>query len=430
MNGSKVRILLGSVVILASLLFVSVYTSASFRLDRQAIALPQLFNRGTPDHLVDNFTTIVDENGETLSVMARMTYVGDQLYTADGRSYRIDRVDGGRAEATFLGMDPQIVAYNEFYANQVATVATNNADQNNSSVAIYHTHSAESYVPTDGKDSIPFQGGIYRVGQAMVDKLQGKGVNVKYDETPHDPHDNNAYVRSRRTAAKLLQEKPAAIFDVHRDGIPDPAYYRATIDGQKVAKLRLVVGRQNPRMDANMDFAKQMMAAANNMHNQIVKEIFVAKGNYNQDLAPHALLIEAGTHTNTRDEAATGVALFSEAVPAVLGLAAGGTETSAAPSGATPATSGGGAGKALAWILGLTAVGGLVFLLISSGSWENAKKRISSFGKEFTSFFGPRPAARKKEAQKNTSAKREEFKDFDPLANKTLEKAKDDLTKD
>ena len=112
MNGSKVRILLGSVVILASLLFVSVYTSASFRLDRQAIALPQLFNRGTPDHLVDNFTTIVDESGETLSVMARMTYVGDQLYTADGRSYRIDRVDGGRAEATFLGMDPQIVAYN------------------------------------------------------------------------------------------------------------------------------------------------------------------------------------------------------------------------------------------------------------------------------------------------------------------------------
>ena len=212
------------------------------------------------------------------------------------------------------------------------------------------------------------------------------------------------------------------------DGVPDPAYYRATIDGQKVARLRLVVGRQNPRMDANMDFAKRMMAAANNMHNQVVKEIFVARGGYNQDLAPNALLIEAGTHTNTREEAATGVALFSEAVPTVLGLA--GTGTPAAPGGATPAGSDGGAGRALAWILGLTAVGGLGFLLISSGSLENAKKRISGFGKEFTSFFGPRPAARKKEARKNTSSNREEFKDFDPLVNKTLEKAKDDLTKD
>jgi stage II sporulation protein P len=430
MNVSKVRILFGSVVILASLLFVSVYTSGSFRLDRQALALPQLFNRDTPDHLVDNITTIVDENGEMLSMMARMTYVGDQLYTADGRSYRINRVDGERAEATFLGMDPQIVAYNEFYTNQVATATANNAGQNNSSIAIYHTHSAESYVPTDGKDSIPFQGGIYQIGQTMADKLQGKGVNVKYDETPHDPHDNNAYVRSRRTAARLLEEKPAAIFDVHRDGIPDPAYYRATIDGQKVARLRLVVGRQNPRMDANMDFAKRMMAAANNMHNQVVKEIFVAKGSYNQDLAPHALLIEAGTHTNTKEEAATGVALFSEAVPTVLGLAVGGTGTPAAPGGANPAGSDGGAGKALAWILGLTAVGGLGFLLLSSGSLENAKKRISGFGKEFTSFLGPRLAARKKEAQKNTSVNSKEYKDFDPLADQTLEKDKDDLSKD
>lgn len=438
MKGSKLRILIGTLGILASLLLAAYYSTGSISLP-QALAMPGFFDKGTPDHLSDRFTTIVDDQGETLSMMARTVFTGDQLYTAEGRSYRISRVDGNQAEAEFLGTDPQIVAYNELYANQVAPVATNLAEQKKSAIAIYHSHTDESYVPSDGTESIAFKGGIYQVGKSMVDKLQGKGVSVNYDETPHDPHDNNAYVRSRRTAANLMKSNPAAIFDVHRDGVPDPGYYRATVDGNKIAKLRLVVGRENPRMDANMDFAKRMMASANNMHNQVVKEIFVGKGDYNQDLTPTALLIEAGTHTNTKEEAAMGVALFSEAVPNVLGLAAGGTTGNPAAqapgAGGRPAGAAGGAGKALAWILGITIVGGVGFLLISSGSWENAKKRVSGFGREFTSFFGPRPANRKtiKQGIKmpgHRKGSEETETQPDPLANRALKEVKDDITKD
>lgn len=432
MNGSKLRILLGTLGVLVSFLLVSFYSTGSTSLHQHALALPKLFDRGTPDHMGDSFTTIIDDQGKTLSMMARTVFTGDQLYTAEGHSYRISRVEGDQAEAQFLGMDPQIVAYNELYANQVAPVTTNLAEQK-SPIAIYHTHSDESYVPSDGSESIAFKGGIYQVGKALVDKLQGKGVAVSYDETPHDPHDNNAYVRSRRTAANLMKSNPSAIFDVHRDGVPDPSYYRATVDGQKIAKLRLVVGRENPRMDANMDFAKRMMAAANNMHNQVVKEIFVGKGDYNQDLTPTALLIEAGTHTNTKEEAAMGVALFSEAVPSVLGIAAGATSNPAAQApgaGGKPAAAAGGAGKALAWILGITIVGGVGFLLISSGSWENARKRVTGFGREFTSFFGPRPAARKNVKPQETPGRRSEPEEQDPLASKALKDAKDEITKD
>jgi stage II sporulation protein P len=185
-------------------------------------------------------------------------------------------------------------------------------------------------------------------------------------------------------------------------------------------------------MDANMDFAKRMMASANNMHNQVVKEIFVGKGDYNQDLTPTALLIEAGTHTNTKEEAEAGMALFSEAVPSVLGLAAGPTGPAAQAPGAggRPAGAAGGAGKALAWILGITIVGGVGFLLISSGSWENARKRISGFGREFTSFFGPRPAARKNVKLEEIPGRQKGREDSDPLANKALKDVKDDITKD
>jgi len=387
------------------------------------------FNKETPDHLIGRYTTIVDEEGSTISEMARIAASGDELYTSEGRHYRVERVQGDRAEAKFLGMDSQILAYNEYYANQSAVVVKNLAEKSKSTFAVYHSHTDESYVPSDGTDAIPFKGGIYQVGKTMADRLQGSGYQVDYDQTPHDPHDNNAYTRSRRTATSLMKKNPSAIFDVHRDGVPDPNYYRTTIDGKSVAKLRLVIGRENPRMSANMDFAKQMMASANNLHPKVVKEIFVGKGDYNQDLTPTALLIEAGTHTNTKEEAEMGMSMFSEAIPVVLGLsptapAAPGAPVTNRPSGTTT-----GAWKALGWILGLTIVGGLAFLLISSGGLENAKKRLTGFGREFNSFLGPRVAARKlsKPDQKATG---ENVPGDDSSVNEALRERKDDLTKD
>lgn len=432
MSRSKSKIIIGAFLVLAGVSVLSYVTVTNPQL-RPALTTAGLFDKGTADHLIGKYTTIVDEQGNMLSMMARVTSVGDELYTSEGRSYRVDRVRGDRAEARFLGMDPQIVAYNEFYSGQEVPVVKNLAEQKQSTFAMYHTHSDESYVPSDGTEAIPFKGGIYQVGKSMVDRLQGKGIQVSYDQTPHDPHDNNAYTRSRRTAANLMKTNPAAIFDVHRDGVPDPGYYRANIDGKDVAKLRLVVGRENPRMDANMDFAKRMMASANNLHPKVVKEIFIGKGDYNQDLMPTALLIEAGTHTNSKEEASRGVTMFAEAIPTVLGIAPA-APAPAAPTapgaGGRPTGATGGAWKALGWILGLTIVGGLGFLLISSGSWDDAKKRLSGFGKEFTSFFGPRRALRKpgKPDANPDYGKAPEIND--PNANNILKDVKDDLTKD
>lgn len=423
---NRLRFLGGVLVVLAGVALLLVFRSYSGQ--HPAPAAAELFENGSPDHLVGQFTTIVDEQGSMLSMMARTVFAGDELYTCEGRIYRVEKVDGERAEATFVGMDPQIVAYQEFYAGQNVPVLTSElAQQGKGSLAVYHTHTDESYVPSDGTESIPFKGGIYQVGKTMVDRLKGKGVQVHYDETPHDPHDNNAYTRSRRTAASLLQNKPAAIFDIHRDGVPDPNYYRATIDGQKVARLRLVVGRENPGMSANMDFARRMMTAANNLHSNVVKEIFVGKGDYNQDLTPTALLIEAGTYTNTKEEAAQGVAMFTEAMPAVLGL----TAAPAAPGapGAGRAAEGG-SWKALGWILGVTIIGGLGFLLISSGSWENFKSRLSGFGSEFTSFMGPGQALRKIFRKQGDWPEGKGPEVNDPDAGARLRDEKDDLTKD
>lgn len=425
------KIIIGAILLAgASMLFYAGMVNNNFL--RPALTTAGIFDRGeTPDHLVGRCTTIVDDQGNMISMMSRVCYAGDEIYTAEGHHYRIESVDGDKALVRFMGMDQQIVAYNDFYANQEAPVASNLAERRGTNVAVYHTHSAESYVPTDGRDSIPFKGGIYQVGKSMVNRLQGKGVNINYDETPHDPHDNNAYVRSRRTAANLMKDNPGAIIDVHRDGVQDPGFYRAKIAGQDVARLRLVVGRENPRMSANMDFARRTMAAANNLHPNIVKEIFVGRGDYNQDLMPTALLIEAGTHTNTREEAERGVAMFAEAIPNVLGIAAPGPAGPTAPgAGGRPGAAAGGAWRAVGWILGVIVVGGLAFLLISSGSWENTKKRLSGFGKEFTSFFGPSRLLRRM-GKAGAAPDRKKLPDnYDPNANDILKENKDELRKD
>ncbi|OPX85482.1 MAG: Stage II sporulation protein P (SpoIIP) [Pelotomaculum sp. PtaB.Bin104] len=352
-----------------------------------------------PEYLPGRFTTIIDEQENLLSMMSRAVYVGDKIYTSEGKIYQLDKVEGDRATAKFLGIDPQIVAYTEFYSAQEVPV-TNNTDEKQSpaaNLAIYHTHDAESYIPSEGTASIRFKGGIYKVGMIMAESLKKLGMEVYYDETAHDPHDNNAYVRSRRTAVKLLKTNPVAMFDVHRDGVPDPNFYRDTISNMNVAKIRLVVGRGNPRMSANLDFAKQMLTSVNNVHPKIVKEIFVGIGDYNQDLLPTALLIEAGTYTNTREEAERGIELFAEALPTALGI----NPVPQAPGGSTvPQQSPGvvtGSWKALGWLLGLIILAGLVFLWINAekiSNINNLKKRLLDISRELIPLV-PRLTTRK-----------------------------------
>jgi len=386
MNKSRLKIYLAAGVILAAVAAASVY---SFNNGRSPAWKPADLIKSLEgaDHQVGYLVNIMDEDSKIISKVARGVSVGDQIIQPDGKHYQITRVGGNYARAKFLGNDTQFLAYCDYFENLAVPAAAVSLDGKNNLVGIYHTHSAESYVPTEGTESVPFKGGIYKVGQSLVQRLQNQNVKVAYDKTPHDPHDNNAYYRSRRTATRLMKDNPVAMLDVHRDGIPDASYYRKNIANEQVAQLRLVVGRQNPNMQANLDFAKRMMAYANKQHPNIVKEIFMAQGNYNQDLMPTALLIEAGTHVNNRQEAQKGVALFADAVPTVLGITGGGGFGGTGTGTGTP---GGGTWTALAWILGLTLLGGGAFLLISSGGWEQAKSRLSSYvGREFTGFMGP-----------------------------------------
>lgn len=316
---------------------------------------------GEADHVPGMTYRLVDQYGRVVSMTSRKPARGDELIDARGYHYKVTGVAGKQARVSLTGKDKEFLAMVAYY-ERLETVPVSNSPWRTRPVGIYHTHSDESYLPTDGAASIPFKGGIYQVG-AMFDRgLQKQDVRVRYDRTPHDPHDANAYYRSRRTALQLLKQKPVALFDVHRDGVDDAEFYRRIVSHRDVTQLRLVVGRQNPKMAANLDFAKRLMAFANKEHPGLVKEIYLARGNYNQDLLSTALLIEAGTYTNEKPEAESGVALLAGTVPTLLGLA----PPPAGSKGATSSEAGHQAWKTAFWIIFLLVLAAAVFLVINN----------------------------------------------------------------
>jgi len=336
------------------------------------------------------YYTFVDEAGQVIDQTVHEVYIGDELILEDNNRYKVISVDMNKKQAVWQWVGLEQLAYLEEWDRiPVAELAAANKQ-----VAIYSTHTDESYVPTDGTESKPGKGGIKQVGNRLAQTLKEKGVNANISQNNHDPHDANAYHRSRKTAAQLLKSNPVALIDVHRDGVPDPNFYKTTINGQPGTKIRLVVGRQNPHMSSNLEFAKQIKAYFDKNYPGLIKGIFMAKGNYNQDLSPRAILIEVGTHTNSREAAEKGVALFADGLPKLLGIAAAPSGQAAAPQGA-PA--GRGTSSALIGLIFAVLIGGGLFLLISTGSLKGSFNKISGLGREFANYFGPRKKDKNKQ---------------------------------
>lgn len=268
------------------------------------------------------YYTLINENNQMIHQTGLEVNIGDEYITADNSRYRVTAVNGLTASCKYLG--EEIMPVLEYSYQQQAWIFETGEvpvmSDKKTTVAVYHTHSDESYVPTDGTESIAGRGGIYDVGQSLVQQLKKLGFNVEYSENNHNPHDVNAYTRSRRTAASLLKKNPDLILDVHRDATP-AEQYQAEVKGEEVTKVKLVIGRQNPKMNTNLEFAKRVKALMDKKEPGLSNGIFMGKAAFNQDLHPRALLIEVGAHTNDKAQAEKGVALFAGTLPAALGVA-------------------------------------------------------------------------------------------------------------
>lgn len=267
-----------------------------------------------------NYYTVRDKQGQVLLQTGFPINIGDVFINEDNRVFEICEMKGWDAVArpTSLSVFNQdrnssSIDIKEHWAVKEAIPAQAAGIH----VAIYHSHSDESYPISDGTSSIPGNGTIFEVGENMANSLRASGISVTHSYNTHGPHDSGAYYRSRRTVFQLLKEGPDAIFDVHRDSAPPEAYY-TLINGLPTARTMIVVGRQNPNLGSNLDFAQRIKNHADTVYHGLVRGIFIGHGDYNQDLYPTTLLFEIGTDQLSRESAQRGAQHMGDVVAEVL----------------------------------------------------------------------------------------------------------------
>ncbi len=316
--------------------------------------------------------TLLGPDGSALTRRGGRIYVGDEYIAGDDSWYRVVSVDDANMTATaeYLGRAE---------VDQAAFAAfTAHAEEKDDKklIAMYSTHSDESYVPEDGTSSKWKGAGIYDVGDSLKAALEERGIETVYSRETFLPHDADAYTRSRRTAEELLKKNPDALLDIHRDAVPAEEY-ETEVDGEDISKVRLFVGRNNQNSAENKAFAQQIKAEADREYPGLIKDIFIGKGNYNQELYPHALLLEFGTHEIEKEKAEASTDYIAEVLDNVLYGA------SAKAEGGKGAT-GRGVARGIGWVVGLGILAAVVYGLAATGSFKGAWHKFGRNVSEMT----------------------------------------------
>ena len=350
---------------------------------------------------------IVAEDGTVLTQLANAPEEGDEYLAEDNTLYTIIRVEGMRAIAQSRGkLDLPDVSWLD------AEAALAVSAMGGKRIAMYCTHSDESYEPSDGTYSSNDRGSIYQIAEALADALEEDGVSTTVADTLHHPHDSGAYRRSRQTAVTLLREvAPDALLDIHRDGIPDPAQYLTTIGGRECSKVRLLVGRGNQNMEVNKEFALTIKAVGDKLYPGLIKDIYMGKGVFNQDLLPKSILLECGTYTLEKPLVLRSMPMMADVLyrtlyGGVTGSAGASSDTRASGQtrasgngitpGATdvPAASkrGDGSMTGIFWVVGLFIVGIVVYGVIAADSMKSGVRKAGRHLSEMTGgLIGKKP---------------------------------------
>lgn len=194
-------------------------------------------------------------------------------------------------------------------------------------VGIYHTHDWESYIsefpgltPKSPADLNEIRSEdhkkrtVMELGNKLAIALKERGVTTVWANYTHKDYDS-AYASSRNTAQQILKSAPTVkvLVDLHRDAAWG-AETVTEIDGQKVAKIRCIIGRQQPHWQQNRGFCDQLMSRLDKKYPGVVLPTRDQNDGYNQDLLPGAILLEIGDAMNRYDEAERSIRYLADAL--------------------------------------------------------------------------------------------------------------------
>ena len=192
-------------------------------------------------------------------------------------------------------------------------------DINKENITIFHTHTCESYTPTEQYNyqqtgnfrTTDLNYSVVRVGDELTNYLMGYGFNVVHDKTYHDyPAYTGSYTRSKTTVENILKSNPSdIIIDLHRDAIGSKSNYDPSvkIGDDTVAQLMFVIGTNggglyHPNWQSNLKFAIELQQKANEIYPGLFKTMIVRNSRYNQHLGKAACIIEVGATGNTLEQ--------------------------------------------------------------------------------------------------------------------------------
>ncbi|NLK09172.1 MAG: hypothetical protein GX316_10840 [Firmicutes bacterium] len=364
------------------------------------LALPAAAEIALPEGIVGMFEridggyfTLLEEGTDTIvTKAARVLDVGDSYINSDNYRFEVIRVSDDTVYVKNTGKvsppTPKQTSQSDegrfaWVSRLLArTLLTRSSGESKPHVALYCTHSDESYIPTSGVSSKEW-GDVYDVMDALEKEFDQRGFIVDKSPNNHNPHDSQAYVRSRRTAMQLLREQPIVILDIHRDAVPAEEYL-TEVEGTQLSAVQIIVGRQNQNREANLEFAQLLKDEADKEYPGLVKGIFDAKGNYNQDLAPRSLLLEFGTHVTSLEMAERAANLISDVL-----LAAAGIEEPVSQAGS----------RSVWWIVGIAVAIAAAWIALNAIGWDGVRR---FFGREFAGAIG---VGRKRFNQESKSEK-------------------------
>ena len=271
-------------------------------------------------------TTNTAENEENQNLSNEGNITNETENTSINDTQTGINLDWTVTEVDNSGVNPRYTdEYNGVFINNgtnyqlTQEMLTPDVEVNKNKVAIYHTHTCESYTPTEQYQytasgnfrTIDLNYSVSRVGDELEKALNSYGCTVIHDRTYHDyPAYNGSYSRSLVTAQNILSANQDAdiIIDLHRDAIADETYGpRVKIGDEYVSQLMFVIGTDGSNSAhtnwlQNLKFAIKIQQKANELYPGLFKPIILRNSEYNQHVAKAACIIEVGSTGNTLEE--------------------------------------------------------------------------------------------------------------------------------
>lgn len=265
---------------------------------------------------------------ESTKVVGKLENVPEKIYT--------EIINKNNKKDTYTDIYKNVKIKNESKYQLTEDILTPDfLPQNKNDIIIYHTHTCESYTPTE-KDKYEASGNfrttdlnysVSRVGSEL-EKYLINTFNVKHDVTYHDyPAYSGSYTRALTTIKKLINqtEYSGLVIDLHRDALGSSSSYAPSlkIGDEVAAQLMFVVGTdggglEHPNWQKNLKLAIKIQETANEMYPGLFKPIIVRNSRYNQHVSDSACIIEVGATGNTLEQCNTSMKYLAKVLEKVL----------------------------------------------------------------------------------------------------------------